>query len=441
MKMPKEQKLNVLISHSWMDKLHAEKLSKALDGLCNIWMDYRKLRPGDQIQKVIDQQLNDIDLMLVIWTQHAGESEGVAAEIETALGLGKRIVPCIFHYDNQGQPSPSLTGPLKKLLAVDFHHFGTGVARLTTFLLELQTGDDSEYINDPRMHMLQELDGMLDYLSNYRNARDIDAPRSQWVDWIIDVIEKYAKDEGDTSSLELLLEAARHNQENDPEALGVLIDRLESLKTEQQKEKKPKKLKAKKEKKAKKKKKLKKRKKRNDLQDLLSQRIAEIAPEGMQQVWSDKLDFYIQSAPEVLSALQTYSVFVGSPAGCEVVNYLNTYLQNGNDLLPDSYGRYGLIDDAWLIHNTAYRLLESGIIPANTIPLNWQLISESDQMVSVLLPPDVLASLEQIVLQMLNIIAFEVQGYQPQYGADYPSGGKSYADRWYDVAADSLNYL
>jgi hypothetical protein len=65
MKMPKEQKLNVLISHSWMDKLHAEKLSKALDGLCNIWMDYRKLRPGDQIQKVIDQQLNDIDLMLV----------------------------------------------------------------------------------------------------------------------------------------------------------------------------------------------------------------------------------------------------------------------------------------------------------------------------------------------------------------------------------------
>ena len=47
--MPKEQKLNVLISHSWMDKLHAEKLSKALDGLCNIWMDYRKLRPGDQL--------------------------------------------------------------------------------------------------------------------------------------------------------------------------------------------------------------------------------------------------------------------------------------------------------------------------------------------------------------------------------------------------------
>ena len=42
--MHKEQKLNVLISHSWMDKLHAEKLSKALDGLCNIWMDYRKLR-------------------------------------------------------------------------------------------------------------------------------------------------------------------------------------------------------------------------------------------------------------------------------------------------------------------------------------------------------------------------------------------------------------
>ena len=73
--------------------------------------------------------------------------------------------------------------------------------------------------------------------------------------------------------------------------------------------------------------------------------------------------------------------------------------------------------------------------------MNWQLISEADQMVSILLPHDVRASLEQYVLHMLNIIAFEVQGYQPQYGADYPSGGKSYADRWYDVAADSLNYL
>ena len=188
--MPNQKLLKVFISHCWMDKIQAEKLSKALNGFCDIWMDYRKLRPGDQIQKVIDRKLMNIDLMLVIWSGHAVDSEGVAAEIQTALRLNKRIVPCIFNYDDQGRPSPGLTGPLKDLLAVDFHHFGTGVARLTTLLLELQSGGDSEYINDPRMHMLQELDGMLDYLSNYRNARNIDAPRSQWVDWIIDVIEK-----------------------------------------------------------------------------------------------------------------------------------------------------------------------------------------------------------------------------------------------------------
>jgi len=136
-----------------------------------------------------------------------------------------------------------------------------------------------------------------------------------------------------------------------------------------------------------------------------------------------------------------YAIRVSSPAGCEVVNYLNTYLQNGDDLLPDSYGRYGLIDDAWLIHNTAYRLLESGILPGDIFAVNWQAISEADQMVAVLLPTEIRAALEQYALQMLNIIAHEVQGYQPQYGDNYLSGGKSYADRWYDVASDGLNYL
>lgn len=436
--MSKDKKLKVLISHSWMDKLQAEKLSKALNDFCEIWMDYRELRPGDDIQRNIDQKLEDIDLMLVIWTEHTLDSTGVAAEIETALRLGKRIVPCIFNYNDQGQPSPSLSGPLKKLLGVDFNHFGTGVARLTTFMLELQTGENPEYVNDPRMHMLQELDGMLDYLANYRNARGIDAPRSQWVDWIIDVIEKYAKEGGDTADLELLLEAARRNQNNDPEALGALTERLESLNIENRHKKKSTKLKVKK---AKKTKKAKRKKKDNDRQDILAQRISEVAPARMAQEWNEKLNYYIQSAPAVISALQMYSIRVGSPAGCEVVNYLNTYLQNGDDLLPDSYGRYGLIDDAWLIHNTAYRLVESGIVPTEIISVNWQEISMADQIVCTLLPPEIHAALEQYVLQMLNIIAHEVQGYQPQYGADYPSGGKSYADRWYDVASDSLNYL
>jgi hypothetical protein len=433
--MSRNKQLKVLISHSWMDKMQAEKLAKALDDFCEIWMDYKELRPGDDIQRVIDQKLDDVDLMLVIWTEHAMDSKGVAAEIETALRLGKRIVPCIFNYDDQGRPSPSLSGPLKSFLGIDFNHFGTGVARLTTFMLEIQSGEDPEYVNDPRMHMLQELDGMLDYLANYRNVRGIDAPRSQWVDWIIDVIEKYAKEGGDSANLELLLEAARRNQDNDPEALGELTKRLESLKIGLPQKTKRKKLMAKKAKKAKHK------NKSHERQDILAQRISEIAPAGKEQDWNFKLDYYIQCAPAVISALQMYSLTVSSPAGCEVVNYLNTYLQNGDDLLPDNYGRYGLIDDAWLIHNTAYRLVESGIVPANVISVNWQEISKADQIVSMLLPPEVRAALEQYVLQMLNIIAREVQGYRPQYGANYLSGGSNHADRWYDVASESLNYL
>jgi len=433
--MRKDKPQKVFISHSWKDKIQAEKLYKALNDFCGVWMDYRELKPGDAIQQAINQTLAEMDLVLVVWTGQTMNSEGVAAEIETALRLGKRVIPCIFHYDDQGQPSPKLSGPLATLLGVDFHHFGTGVARLTTFLLQLQLGDNTEYINDPRMHMLQELDGLLDYLSNYRNARNLEAPRSQWVDWIIDVIEKYAKDGGDPTVLETVLEAARRNQSNDPEALRALTQRLESLPIAHRKEKKGAQAKVQKAKKAG------RQKKYRDSRDMLARRISEVAPAGKEQQWNNRLEYYIQSAPAILSALQMYAIRVSSPAGCEVVNYLNTYLQNGDDLLPDSYGRYGLIDDAWLIHNTAYRLLESGILPGDIFAVNWQAISEADQMVAVLLPTEIRAALEQYALQMLNIIAHEVQGYQPQYGDNYLSGGKSYADRWYDVASDGLNYL
>ena len=44
--MPKAKQLQVLISHSWMDKVPAEKLSKALNDFCDVWMDYRELKPA-----------------------------------------------------------------------------------------------------------------------------------------------------------------------------------------------------------------------------------------------------------------------------------------------------------------------------------------------------------------------------------------------------------
>lgn len=430
------EKPKLFISHSWHDKLFAEKLSKALSPCCNVWMDYRELRPGDQLQDRIDETLKTMDFVLVVWSEHVAESRGVAAELETCRRLEKTLIPCIYKYADNGHPDPALDGLLKGILGVDFHHFATGVARILTYALEEQREDYSEFETDPRLRLLQDVDGMLDYLANYRNARETGAPRMDWVERIIQEFETYVSNGGDPETLKPLVLAAREHAATDPGALGMLVDRLESITGEtwasdfmQRAEKK-------------------REQSRTDHQpyqnpdkDQLDKLINSIAPPGMADYWSGRLDYYLNSAPVAVNALKLYCVGVNSPAGCEVANFLNVYLNNSNDLIPDSYGRYGLLDDAWLILNTVYRLVEANLVPANILVIDWPAIVEADQMTIQIIPAEVRNVLEQYVRQMMGLIVAEVQAYQPQFGNGFMTGGETSADQWYDVGVESIQNL
>lgn len=177
------------------------------------------------------------------------------------------------------------------------------------------------------------------------------------------------------------------------------------------------------------------------VRDELAGRIAALVPEAATGYWAARIDYYIDCAGPVLASMQAYVMSVGSAAGCEVVNYLRVYLDNADDLIPDSRGRYGLVDDAWLILNTCWRLLEGGLIPAHMFSVDWQELIEADQMVTAVMPPQVLSALQQYLLRMLMIIAAEVQAYDPQFGSDSMSGGASYADRWYEAGCESIQNL
>ena len=37
----------VFISHQWMDKQLADRLARDLEPFADVWMDYRRLRPGE----------------------------------------------------------------------------------------------------------------------------------------------------------------------------------------------------------------------------------------------------------------------------------------------------------------------------------------------------------------------------------------------------------
>jgi hypothetical protein len=387
----------VFISHQWMDKQLADRLARDLESSADVWMDYRNLRPGDRIQRTIDDVLRGTDVMLLLWTRNAQASDGVAAEISTALRLGIRIVPCFFTYDDDGRPVPQLPRSISDVLGVDFHHYNTGVSQITELLLHLQTERlpaelAAEASEHPGRRMLHYLRGYIGYLANYRSMRGVPDERAQWVDRIITEIERYVASGGDTTSVRMLLDVARRSEVDDAEGIGMLVTRLEQVLGDSTSSGAP-----------------------GAAGSPGAASAAPAASAADAPDWPREVDVYIDSARPALTALTAYAAATGSAAGAHVVAQLRAYLDHADDLIPDHQGRYGLLDDAWLIINTAFRLIESGLVPAAAVPIDWRTIIAADHMVRELIPPAALNVLTSAVLEFLQAIAAEVAAYQPWF--------------------------
>lgn len=409
----------VFISHQWMDKQLADRLARDLEPFADVWMDYRRLRPGDAIQPTIDRALDGTDLVLVVWTENARRSQGVAAEIRGALARGVRVVPCIFSYDDSGNPRPPLPGELAGVLGVDFHHHGSGVAQIAGFIVDLereQLPSDSAVNEHPARRMLEYLRGYLSYLANYRKVRGVSDDRAQWVDRIIGEIERYLAAGGNADTVRALLEAAKAAPVSDAEGTGMLIARLEASlanhpshpaagvspvpphPTVPPNGQEPS-----------------WRAPSPPSRDELARRVAEaVSPDAAADALRG-IGAYIAAAPVALRALEAYAGSAQSRAGLQVVQFLQHYLANADDLIPEHHGRYGLLDDSWLILNTAFRLIESRLLPAPAVPIDWPTIVRADAVVQAIIPPEALEALSAIVLQLLQTIAAEVQSYQPWF--------------------------
>ena len=74
-----------------------------------------------------------------------------------------------------------------------------------------------------------------------------------------------------------------------------------------------------------------------------------------------------------------------------------------------------MLDDAWLILNTAFRLIESGLVPAEVVSVDWETIIPADYVVRSILPPQALSTLTAAIFQMLQLIGAEVGSYQPWF--------------------------
>ncbi len=82
--------MKVFISHCWKNKTTAQKIADEIKAAgADLWLDANNLLPGEPIQETIDDVLEKIDVVVLIWTKEASESGGVAAEIFTCSRLKK----------------------------------------------------------------------------------------------------------------------------------------------------------------------------------------------------------------------------------------------------------------------------------------------------------------------------------------------------------------
>lgn len=402
--------MRVFISHQWRDKQIADQLRNRLEAITGdeVWIDHRNLRPGDPIQESIDAVLADMDVVLVLWSEHSVASDGVAAEVAAAERLGLRMIPCFIAYDDAGAVDPPISGPPARYLGVDFHHFETGLASLASLLAELQREQDDVGTDDPKLVMLHRMREAATYLANYRNVKGVDDDRRYWVDQIVAEIERYVVQTGDTALAAQFAGGLELIRDDDPDAyeaamarIGPVLDdgwappgpddvALAEPTTDAEWQPTP------------------------PPADMLDQVLASSGISVHDQAGVRVLvQAYHANAMPALEAMAAAAAAAQSGAGMQVVGYLNGYLQQGDDLIPDHHGLYGQLDDAWLILNTAFRLIESGALTAAQVPIDWQAVTGADAAVRALIPAPAMAALEQQMMQLIQLIADEMAAYQP----------------------------
>ncbi|HRH50012.1 MAG TPA: toll/interleukin-1 receptor domain-containing protein [Panacibacter sp.] len=89
--------MKIFISHSWKNKTQAQMLTDYLQKQgVDVWIDTENLLPGQPIQESINKDMDNVGLIVLIWSKDALVSDGVDEEIKQAFIQKKIIIPfCI----------------------------------------------------------------------------------------------------------------------------------------------------------------------------------------------------------------------------------------------------------------------------------------------------------------------------------------------------------
>ena len=209
--------MKIFISHSWNDKSLATRVNETLekDGH-EVWYDVHQLVPGDDIQAVIDVYIKKSDVVVLIWSLHAFDSEGVDAEIQTTKKLGKRIIPLL-----KDSTPLAHQKELKALLGIPFDDVDTGMLLLQRGLLMLMAGEtyrEAPWFKEAFDNVV-DLGGYLNYVNTYRlkGNKNEDGYKEEWAERLEELNQKN----------ELIRKHLMPEAENKMEMLQCIMKELE----------------------------------------------------------------------------------------------------------------------------------------------------------------------------------------------------------------------
>ncbi|MEM7250218.1 MAG: toll/interleukin-1 receptor domain-containing protein [Pseudomonadota bacterium] len=430
--------MKLFLSHSWRDKTFADRLVNDLDGVADIWFDSRKTKPGEFIDASVREGLDETDVVVCVWSGDANDSNWVNHETQYALDCGIPVLVCRL------DDTPLPVG-WSQLVAIDFRDlaasYGNGFTRLNIAIFKLgsaQLGLDNHALEDA----LNDYDGVLNYVNDYRTENDISGEGVYWMERIVestqrahglgvafqDDLEGFADEVRDIAeamqyawddlrALDALRTRVKELREVSPALDDGLSAMLESRIKELSGSDKP--IKRSKQKKA--------------------TRKAEIAKAIQAQVEPDGLNaavksvyHYIKSANDSLETLRYISMNDGSAAGADICQRFQRRFEiDRAKSVGTTEGYFCRAESAWLIHNVIYRLAMAGFVHADMFPVDWERIAIADHILRRVLPPRVQGQLEESVIECLDAVQHESLIYQSAAPAND-------TDRWMNVLSESL---
>jgi len=420
--------MKVFISHSWKNKTQAQKIADELKAAgVDLWLDANNLLPGQLIQESIDEVLEKIDVVILVWTKEASESGGVAAEIFTGSRLKKIIIPCKL--DNTSMDAFPY---VKQIKGIRFNDFNDGLGRLKMVLLNYMTREFNMNDNES-IRMMNEFMGTLETANHLVHKEDIKNKGTQEEKdfWIKKVGETEA------ASLEKLKEEERIGREN----TVFLNEKMETLKISlNSREKVGQVLKEMKQHKyadrpdikvfidkvqdiynsfgntetddaiIKYKKEL-EEKLRTSHQQLKSS-LGFLADLLFAVTYENVSYFFLSSADHLQKLLDLSRQKGAHPLIADCANELLNYIKTPGGVIDNTqYGILGYADDAYLIHSLLATMQQEGVLDTSTWNIDWNKITAGNEFVFTIVGNNIKTQLDQNILSFCQAL---VAKYNPQ---------------------------